>query len=89
LNISPEALPGPAARAVQQERNDMSTGTVKWFNDSKGFGFITPDDGGKDLFAHHTSVQMDGYKSLKEAQKVSFDVVQGPKGPAASNIRAL
>ena len=67
----------------------MSTGTVKWFNDSKGFGFITPDDGGKDLFAPHTSSQMDGYKSLKEAQKVSFDVVQGSKGPAASNIKAI
>ena len=65
----------------------MSTGTVKWFNDSKGFGFITPDDGGKDLFAHHTSIQMDGYKSLKEAQKVSYDAVEGAKGPAATNIR--
>ena len=59
----------------------MSTGTVKWFNDSKGYGFITPDDGGKDLFAHHSSIQMDGYKSLQEAQKVSFDVVDSPKGP--------
>jgi CspA family cold shock protein len=67
----------------------MATGTVKWFNDSKGFGFITPDDGGKDLFAHHSSIQMDGYKSLKETQKVSFDVVDGQKGPAASNIKPL
>ena len=67
----------------------MATGTVKWFNDSKGFGFITPDDGGKDVFAHHSSIQMNGYKSLKEGQKVSFDVVQGPKGPAASNIKPL
>lgn len=66
-----------------------TTGTVKWFNDAKGFGFIAPDDGGKDLFAHHTSIQMDGYKSLKDAQKVSFEVTQGPKGPAASNIRPL
>ena len=57
----------------------MATGTVKWFNDSKGFGFITPDDGGKDLFAHHSSIQMGGYKSLKEAQKVSFEVTQGPR----------
>jgi len=65
----------------------MATGTVKWFNDSKGFGFITPDDGGKDLFAHHSSIQMSGYKSLKENQKVEFDVVQGTKGPAASNIK--
>ena len=66
----------------------MATGTVKWFNDSKGFGFITPDDGGKDLFAHHSSIQMSGYKSLKEGQKVSFDVTQGPKGKQASNIQA-
>jgi len=78
--------------AHMQLRNGMtpmSTGTVKWFNDSKGFGFITPDDGGKDLFAHHTSIQMEGYKSLKEGQKVSFDVTQGQKGPAASNIKAV
>jgi CspA family cold shock protein len=65
----------------------MSTGTVKWFSDQKGFGFITPDDGGKDLFAHHSSIQMDGYKTLKEQQRVVFDRVQGTKGPAAANIR--
>jgi cold shock protein len=67
----------------------MPNGTVKWFNDSKGFGFITPDDGGKDLFAHHSSIQMDGYKSLKEGQKVSFEVRAGEKGPAAANIKAV
>ena len=67
----------------------MATGTVKWFNDAKGFGFITPDDGGKDLFAHHSSIQAEGHRSLKEAQKVSFDVTPGPKGPAASNIKPI
>ena len=67
----------------------MPTGKVKWFNDSKGFGFITPDDGGKDLFAHHSNIQMAGYKSLKESQAVSFDVVEGAKGPAASNIKTI
>ncbi|HLS85532.1 MAG TPA: cold-shock protein [Burkholderiales bacterium] len=65
----------------------MATGTVKWFNDAKGFGFITPDDGGKDLFAHHTNIRAEGFRSLQEAQKVSYDVVDGQKGPAAANIR--
>ena len=67
----------------------MASGTVKWFNDAKGFGFITPDDGGKDLFAHHTEIQMSGFKTLKEQQKVEFEVTNGPKGPAASKIRAI
>jgi CspA family cold shock protein len=67
----------------------MATGKVKWFNDAKGFGFITPDDGSKDLFAHHSSIQMSGFKSLKENQAVQFDVVNGPKGPAAANIKPL
>ena len=65
----------------------MATGKVKWFNDAKGFGFITPEGGGKDLFAHHTSIQMSGFKSLKENQAVQFDVVDSPKGPAAANIK--
>ncbi len=67
----------------------MATGTVKWFNDAKGFGFIKPDGGGADLFAHHSAIQMSGFKTLKENQKVEFEVVQGPKGPAASNIRPV
>jgi CspA family cold shock protein len=67
----------------------MSTGTVKWFNDAKGFGFITPDDGGKDLFAHFSAIQGSGFKTLKENQKVSFEVAQGPKGPQAQNIRPV
>ena len=67
----------------------MATGTVKWFNDAKGFGFITPDGGGKDLFAHHSEIQASGFKSLKEGQKVEFEVTQGQKGPAAAKIRAI
>jgi CspA family cold shock protein len=65
----------------------MSTGTVKWFNDAKGFGFITPEDGGKDLFVHFSAIQGAGFKTLKEGQKVQFEVGQGPKGPSASNVR--
>jgi len=64
------------------------TGTVKWFNDAKGFGFITPDNGGEDLFAHFSSIQMNGFKTLKEGQKVSFEIAQGPKGKQALNINA-
>lgn len=64
----------------------MAEGTVKWFNDAKGFGFITPDDGSEDLFAHFSSITGDGYKSLKEGQRVTFEVTEGPKGKQASNI---
>jgi CspA family cold shock protein len=67
----------------------MATGTVKWFNDDKGFGFITPDDSGKDLFVHHSSIQGDGFKSLAEGAKVSYDAEEGAKGPAAANVQAL
>ncbi|HTY04732.1 MAG TPA: cold-shock protein [Rhodocyclaceae bacterium] len=65
----------------------MATGTVKWFNDAKGFGFIKPDDGGEDLFAHFSAIQGNGFKSLAENDRVTFEVVQGPKGKQASNIR--
>ena len=64
-------------------------GTVKWFNDQKGFGFIVRDDGEKDVFVHHTGISGSGFKSLKEGQKVEFDVVQGQKGPAAQNVAVL
>ena len=67
---------------------DMALGTVKWFNDSKGFGFVTPDDGGDDLFAHFSAIVEAGYKSLKEGQRVSFDVTDGAKGKQASNIQS-
>ena len=65
------------------------TGTVKWFNDAKGFGFITPEGGGKDCFVHHTAIQGEGFKSLTEGQRVEFEIVQGQKGPAAQNVVKL
>ncbi|MFG6666787.1 MULTISPECIES: cold-shock protein [unclassified Halomonas] len=65
----------------------MATGTVKWFNDTKGYGFISPDDGGDDLFAHFSEIQAEGFKTLQDGQKVTFEVTQGKKGLQASNIR--
>jgi CspA family cold shock protein len=67
----------------------MATGTVKWFSDEKGYGFITPDDEGKDLFVHHSAITGGGFKSLAEGAKVEFEVQQGPKGPNAANVRAV
>lgn len=67
----------------------MPTGTVKWFNDAKGYGFVTPDEGGEDLFAHFSEIRVEGFKSLAENQKVNFDVKQGPKGKQAGNIHPL
>ena len=66
-----------------------TTGTVKWFNDAKGFGFITPENGQKDCFVHHSAIQMQGFKSLTEGERVEFDLVDGPKGPAAENVIRL
>ena len=67
----------------------MAQGTVKWFNAEKGFGFITPDEGGSDLFVHHTAIQTQGFRTLDEKQRVTFDVVQGPKGLQASNVQKI
>ena len=63
-----------------------TTGTVKWFNDAKGFGFITPENGGKDCFVHHTAIKAEGFRSLAEGDRVEFDIVEGQKGPAAENV---
>ena len=68
------------------QRRIMATGKVKWFNPTKGYGFIKPDDGGEDLFVHHSSIQGEGYKSLKEDQSVTFEVEDGDKGPQATNV---
>ena len=67
----------------------MATGTVKWFSDEKGYGFITPDDSGKDLFVHHSAIQADGYRSLSEGSKVSYEAQEGQKGPQAVNVQPI
>jgi len=74
---------------LQQETANMATGIVKWFNDSKGFGFIEQEDGGKDVFVHHSGINSTGFKSLNEGDRVSFDIEDGPKGPAATNVTVL
>jgi CspA family cold shock protein len=73
----------------QQKEQVMPTGTVKWFNNAKGFGFILPENGGEDLFAHYSSIEMDGYKTLKAGQAVSFEIVQGQKGMHATQIKVV
>ncbi|CAN5429671.1 cold-shock protein [soil metagenome] len=67
----------------------MQTGTVKWFNDAKGFGFISPDDKGADLFVHHSAINVEGFRTLKEGQRVSFEAVEGPKGKQANNVTPI
>jgi CspA family cold shock protein len=71
------------------EEHNMATGTVKWFSDDKGFGFITPDEGTKDLFVHHTAIVGQGFKTLAEGAKVSYEAESGPKGPSAANVTTL
>src|SRR4029079_7344046 len=80
--------PTPRRFPPQQESGSMgrTTGTVKWFNDAKGYGFITPENGSKDCFVHHTAIKADGFRSLAEGDRVEFDIVEGQKGPAAENV---
>jgi CspA family cold shock protein len=82
------AFPG-ALRSHIEGREDMARGKVKWFNDAKGYGFIAPDDGGKDVFVHHTAIQTEGFRSLAENDAVEFDLGTGSKGPQAENVRKV
>jgi cold shock protein len=82
--------PGGTTSPDYERRDElMANGTVKWFNDAKGFGFITQDDGGDDVFCHHTAIQAEGFRSLQEGQKVTFDVTKGPKGLQAANVKPV
>jgi CspA family cold shock protein len=81
-------MPGSTSSAIQ-EQGMRTTGTVKWFNDTKGFGFIAPEDGSKDCFVHHTAIQGSGFKSLAEGERVEFDIVADVKGPKAANVVRL
>jgi CspA family cold shock protein len=78
-----------SSRSKHERRSEMATGTVKWFNDAKGYGFITQDGGGDDVFCHHTAIQADGFRTLTEGQKVQFETSKGPKGLQAQNVRPI
>jgi cold shock protein len=82
---------GPPVKRITTEGEFelMATGTVKWFNDQKGFGFIRPDDGGKDVFVHHSSIEMKGFRTMNEGERVSYEVEAGPKGPQAAHVVRL
>jgi cold shock protein len=82
-------IPGLDSQSTQREYGMRTTGTVKWFNDTKGFGFITPENGQKDCFVHHSAIQGSGFRSLAEGDRVEFDIVQGQKGPAAENVARI
>jgi CspA family cold shock protein len=83
------ALTAAQSPRRNENKQQMANGTVKWFNDAKGFGFITQTDGGEDVFCHHSAIQADGFRSLAEGQKVEFDVTRGPKGLQAANVRPV
>jgi cold shock protein len=91
LSVIRTGSPPSSGQLVRAEKggNDMSTGTVKWFNGEKGFGFITQDDGGPDVFVHYSAISGEGYRNLEENQKVEYDVTQGQKGPQAGNVRVI
>src|ERR1700730_16911272 len=79
----------PARAPLAKGRTGRATGTVKWCKDATGYGFITPGGGGKDVFVHHTAIQMEGFRSLAEGQKVEYEVTEGPKGPQAADVRKV
>jgi cold shock protein len=87
--VCPRRRPAADVRAASNEAIGMATGTVKWFSDDKGFGFITPDEGGRDLFVHYSGITGDGYKSLAEGAKVTYEEETGDKGPKAVNVEKL
>jgi CspA family cold shock protein len=84
-----DGIPAVHEQRRNEHTREMAKGTVKWFNDAKGFGFITQDDGGDDVFCHHSAIAAEGFRTLAEGQKVEFDVTKGPKGLQAANVRTI